>query len=154
MQVRIKRTRDDVALPQYQTEGSVCFDLAAAEPVTVGPKQIALIPTGLVVETPPGYMLMLASRSSGPKKLGLMMPHGIGIIDQDYAGDDDELLVQAYNFTDEPVTIDVGTRVAQAGFVRIDRAEWQEATTMGDSRGLRKYGWPWLNAAGSSSSTG
>lgn len=136
MKVSIKRIRDGVKLPEYQTAGSVCFDMEAAVATTIEPKQIALVPTGLVVKTPPGYMLMLASRSSGPKKHGLMMPHGIGIIDQDYSGDEDELLVQVYNFTDAAVTIEPGTRIAQGGFVRIDQAEWTETSeTMSATRG-------------------
>lgn len=136
MKVSIKRVRDEVTLPAYQTAGSVCFDLEAAVETTVQPKEITLIPTGLVVKTPSGYMLMLASRSSSPKKHGLMMPHGIGIIDQDYSGDDDELLVQVYNFSDQPVTVDQGTRIAQGGFVRIDQAQWAEtAETMSATRG-------------------
>lgn len=136
MKVKIKRLDSAVKLPEYQTAGSVCFDLEAREDRTIEPGQIDLIPTGLVVETPPGYMLLLASRSSGPKKHGLMMPHGIGIIDQDYSGDEDELLIQMYNFTKEPVTVKQGTRIAQGGFVRIDRGEWDEVEgSMGSSRG-------------------
>ncbi len=136
MKVRIKRLSDDVVLPDYETEGAVAVDLKAAEAVTVEPKAIALISTGLVVETPPGYMLMLASRSSGPKKFGLSFPHGIGIIDQDYCGDQDELKIQVYNFTEEPVSVEKGSRICQAAFVRVDRAEWEETTeTMGANRG-------------------
>lgn len=135
MKVRIKRLDSNIPLPKYESQGAVCFDLAARELTEIEPGQVGLIPTGLVVETPPGYMLMLASRSSGPKKHGLLTPHGIGIIDQDYSGDEDELMIQVYNFTDRKVTIDPGTRIAQGGFVRIDRAEWKEASAMGDSRG-------------------
>ncbi len=136
MRVRIKRLRDTVALPEYQTAGSVCFDLATVEEATIEPGRIVRIPTGLVVETPPGYMLMVAARSSTPGKHGLLIPQGIGIVDQDYAGDTDELLIQAYNFTDQSVTVAAGTRLAQAGFVRIDRAAWIETTdTMRESRG-------------------
>lgn len=136
MRVRIKRIRDDVEVPKYQTSGSVCFDLAAADTATVQPKEIYRIPTGLVVETPPGYMLMVASRSSTPRKHGVMIPQGIGIVDQDFSGDTDELLLQVYNFGDAPVTIKAGTRIAQAGFVRIDQAKLVETTeTMATSRG-------------------
>lgn len=136
MQARIKRIRGDVELPAYQTSGSVCFDLATAEEAVIQPGEIQRITTGLVVETPPGYMLMVASRSSAPRAHGVMIPQGIGIVDQDYSGDADELLLQVLNFTDAAVTIPAGTRIAQAGFVRIDQAELVETSeTMAASRG-------------------
>jgi dUTP pyrophosphatase len=110
--------------------------LATAEAATIQPGKIIRIPTGLVVETPPGYMLMVASRSSTPRSHGVMIPQGIGIVDQDYSGDTDELLLQVHNFTAEAVTIPAGTRIAQAGFVRVDQAELVEtAETMSAARG-------------------
>ena len=60
------------------------------------PNQIELIPTNLIIETPKNYMLMLASRSSTPIKLGLRVSNGIGIIDQDYCGPEDEIKLQVY----------------------------------------------------------
>lgn len=135
MKVRIKRLGEDVTLPSYETKGSVGFDIQASADIAIAPKAIALIPTGLVVETPPGYMLVMASRSSTPKKHGLTMPHGMGIIDQDYSGDEDELKIQVYNFTDEEVVVKKGARIAQGVFVRVDQATWDEQQTMGASRG-------------------
>ena len=81
-------------------------------------------------------MLTVASRSSTPKKKGLLTPHGIGIIDQDYCGPEDEIKIQVYNFTDEPVTIERGDKIAQGVFVRVDTFEWEEVDVMtGESRG-------------------
>jgi dUTP pyrophosphatase len=130
MKVRIKRLNHDQELPQYETDGSVGFDFQASETTTLQPSAVGLVPTGVVIETPPGYMLMLASRSSTPKKHGLSVPHGIGVIDQDYSGETDEIFVQFYNFTDQPVTIEKGTRVAQGVFVRVDIATWDEVEKM------------------------
>ena len=136
IKVRFKRIDPEVAPPEYQTGGSVCFDLAPSEDAVIAPGEIKRLKTGLVVETPPGYMLMVAARSSTPKKLGLMMAQSVGIVDQDYSGDADELLLQMYNFTDQPVAVKKGARIAQAGFVRIDQAELVETTeTMSESRG-------------------
>lgn len=134
--VRIKRLHKDHGLPQYETTGSVGFDFRAASEVTIEPGKLGLVPTGVVIETPPGFMLLLASRSSTPKKHGLSTPHGIGVIDQDYSGEDDQIFVQVYNFTDEPVTIAAGTRIAQGVFVKVDTAEWDEVEQMAnDNRG-------------------
>lgn len=130
MKVRIKRLEKSHNLPEYETTGSVGFDFQAREDTTIEAGKVALVPTGVVIETPPGFMLLLASRSSTPKKFGLSTPHGLGVIDQDYAGDDDEILVQVYNFTPEAVMVQRGTRIAQGVFVRVDIAEWEEVDQM------------------------
>ena len=99
MKVRIKRLDKDLPLPMYETGGSVGFDLLCRESVTIEPQTVALIPANVIIETPPGYMLMVTLRSSTPRKLGLLIPHGVGIIDQDYCGEGDEIQIQIYNFT-------------------------------------------------------
>ncbi len=130
MKVKIKRLTKEVSVPAYQTPGSVAFDLAPKEDVTIAPKEMKLLPTGLVICTPPGCMFMIASRSSTPKKYGVMLPHSVGIIDQDYSGPADEVMLQVYNFTDKAVEIKAGTRVAQGVFVKIEKAEWEEVETV------------------------
>ena len=126
MQVSVKRIDTSLPMPQYQTEGAVAFDLYAREDTTIKSKQIGLIPSNLIVETPAGYMLTVVPRSSTPKRKGLSIPHGIGVIDQDYCGPEDEVLIQLYNFTDSPVTVERGERIGQAAFVRVDKAELDE----------------------------
>lgn len=126
MEVKIKRIDKSLPLPEYQTTGSVAFDLYSRIDLEIKPKEIALIPTNLIIQTPPNYMLAVVPRSSTPKKLGLFVPHGIGIIDQDYCGPEDEIHLQVFNFTDNSVNITRGQRIGQAVFVRIDTASWQE----------------------------
>lgn len=130
MKVNIKRVDKSLPLPRYETEGSVGFDLLCRESAEIAPQEIALIPANVIVETPPGYMLMICMRSSTPRKVGLMMAQGLGIIDNDYCGEEDELKIQVYNFTDEPVMIERGSRIAQAIFVRVGTAEWNEVDQM------------------------
>lgn len=129
--VKIKRIDKTLPLPVYETGGSVGFDLIAREDTVIQPKEIALIPGNVVVATPNGFMLMLVARSSTPKKKGLLKPHAIGIIDQDYCGDGDELKIQVYNFTDSEVKVERGEKIAQGIFVRVDRFEWEEVDSMG-----------------------
>ncbi len=126
MRIKIKRIDKSLPLPEYQTKGSVAFDLYSRIDMEIKPKEVALIPTNLIIQTPPEYMLVAVPRSSTPKKLGLSIPHGIGIIDQDFCGSKDEIHLQAYNFTDNPVKITKGQRIGQAVFVRIGTAEWEE----------------------------
>ena len=126
MRIKIKRLNKSVPLPQYQTAGSVGFDFSSRETIEIKPNEIALVPTGLIIATPPGYMLALFSRSSTPRRKGLMIPNSVGIVDQDFCGPEDEIKIFLYNFTEQPVTVDKGERIAQGVFVRVDAGEWDE----------------------------
>lgn len=127
MKVKIKRIDNSLPLPKYETDGSVGFDFAARENVVIPPHSIGLIPGNVIVEVPKGYMLVVSLRSSTPRKKSLLIPHGIGVIDHDYCGTKDEVKIQVFNFSGEPVEVSRGERVAQGIFVRIDKAEWEEA---------------------------
>lgn len=134
--VAISRIDATLPLPQYATEGSVGFDLLCREETTVAPNAIALLPGNIVVRTPPGYMLLIVARSSTARRLGLVFPHGVGIIDQDYCGPDDEVLIQVHNIQPTPVTVARGERIAQGIFVRVAGARWHEIERAdGPSRG-------------------
>ena len=136
MKVKIKRIDKSLPLPEYQTAGAVAFDLYARATTEIEPHTVGLIPTNVVIQTPVGYMLTVVARSSTPRKKGLSVPHGIGLIAQDYSGETDEIMLQVYNFTESRVTVERGERVGQAVFVKIDKAEWQEVDQMdGKSRG-------------------
>lgn len=130
MKVKIKRIDKNIELPIYETEGSVGFDILAREETIIRPKEIVLIPANIIVEVPKNYMLIVASRSSTPKKKGLMQPHGFGIIDHDYCGPEDEIKIQVYNFTDKDVQINRGDKIAQGVFVHIDKFDWEETDEM------------------------
>ena len=136
MMIKIKRIDKDLPLPQYETAGSVGFDIIARETVSVEPDMIELIPGNIIVEVPEGYMLIVASRSSTPRKHGITPPHGFGIIDHDYCGPNDEIKIQVYNFSGKPVTIERGTKIAQGVFVKIDKFGWEEVEEIkSESRG-------------------
>ena len=130
MKVKIVRIDKTLPLPVYETEGAVGFDFIAREDISIASKGIALIPANVIIEVPKGYALILASRSSTPRKHGLTKPHGIGVIDQDYCGPQDEIKIQVYNFTEKPVTIERGTRIAQGLFVRVDRLDFEEVESI------------------------
>lgn len=126
MKVKIKRLDKNLPLPRYETAGSVGFDFVCRETVAIKPHSLGLVPANVIVETPPGYMLMVTLRSSTPRNRGLLIPHGVGVIDQDYCGDGDEVKIQVYNFTADPVIVERGDRIAQGIFVRVDAALWSE----------------------------
>ena len=130
MEVAIKRVSKDIPLPSYETEGSVCFDLRARETTTIKAGELGLIPSNNIIQIPPGHKLLIALRSSTPKRFGLLAPHGIGIIDQDYSGEKDEIMIQVFNFRNNDVTVPVGKRIAQGTFVPISKARWKEKEEM------------------------
>ena len=130
MKVRLKRVDKSLPLPQYETAGAVGFDFLAREEKVIEPGKIQLIPGNVVVEVPEDYMLMVAARSSAPLKKGLLTPHGLGIIDHDYCGPEDEIKIQVYNFTDQAVTVKKGEKIAQGVFVKIAKFEWEEVEEM------------------------
>lgn len=135
LNVKIKRIDTDLDLPTYATAGSVGFDLVCREDTTIGPRELGRIPGNVIVRTPPGFMLLLTMRSSTARRKGLLMPNGVGVIDQDYCGEGDELMISVYNFRDEPTMITRGERIAQGIFVSVVQATWIEITDVGRGRG-------------------
>lgn len=136
LKAKIKRIDLSLPLPVYETSGSVGFDILARENAEIPAKEICLVPGNIIVEVPQGYMLMVASRSSTPRKKGLLPPHGLGIIDHDYCGEQDEIKIQVYNFTDKSVKVLKGEKIAQGVFIKIDKLQWEEVNEMKkDSRG-------------------
>lgn len=134
MQVQIKRIDTTLPLPEYKTPGAVAFDLLTRESTEIPPRSIGRVPSNVVVAIPAGHMLLIKDRSSTAKKKGLFCT--AGVIDQDYCGENDELIVQYYNFSDLPVMVERGERLAQAVIIKIERAEWHETDVMSSvSRG-------------------
>ncbi len=136
MKIKIKRIDKTLPLPEYQTPGAVAFDLYSRVDTIIPAGKTDMLPANFIIETPPGYMLMVAARSSLGKKKGLKLTNGIGIIDQDYCGEDDELNLFVHNYTNDDIKIIKGERLCQGVFVKIDKAEWEETNKMNDkSRG-------------------
>ena len=135
MRLRVTRLRPTVPLPSYATPGAAAFDLAAAEDVEIGPREIKLVGTGLVVAVPEGYFLGIFARSSTPLRRGLMVANGVGVLDSDYCGPGDELKIQLLNLTDERITVKAGDRLAQGIVLQSPRVEFSEGEATGPSRG-------------------
>ena len=135
MLVSIHRLDPTLPLPKYETAGAAGFDLAASVDMTVQPGQVTLVPTGLVVGVPPGHVLGVFARSSTPLKRGLMVANGVGLVDRDYCGPNDEVKIEVFNFTAAPVVIKRGDRLAQGVIMPFVRAEWGENTPVAPTRG-------------------
>jgi dUTP pyrophosphatase len=134
--VWIRRLNDSVELPRYESEGAAAFDLAASEDVVIEPGEVALVPTGLVVEVPAGMFLAILARSSTPLKRGLMVANGVGIVDSDYCGAEDEVKIAVLNFRNVAAQVRAGDRIAQGMILAAPRVVWMETRVVaGASRG-------------------
>ena len=124
MDVDIVRVNKSLPLPKYETEGATAFDFVVRERTTIEPGTIKLVPTGVIIQVPEGYLLPVVARSSTGRKKGLLVP--FGIIDNDYFGPEDEIFIQAYNISDKPVMLNAGDRVAQGAFIKIAKVNFKK----------------------------
>ncbi|MEK7138117.1 MAG: dUTP diphosphatase [Patescibacteria group bacterium] len=131
MKTRIKRFDKSLPLPEHKTTKAAAFDLYAREAIEIQPSSIGYIPLNNAIETPDGFFLLVAARSSTHKK-GLFLANGIGIVDPDFSGNEDELKAAYFNFTAQPVLVEKGERIAQGTFVKIEKADWHETDELGN----------------------
>jgi dUTP pyrophosphatase len=132
MRLKIRRLDPTIPLPIYGTDEAAGFDLASAHDLIIAPQQIALVRTGLVIEVPTGQCLAIFARSSTPLKRGLLVANGVGIVDPDYSGPDDEVMIQVLNITNTDVQVRRGDRLAQGIILSAPRVRWQEVEEIRD----------------------
>lgn len=123
MEVHLKAIHPWAGIPKRATGKSFGYDLQTIEDVTIGPRETKVVKTGLVLaqdllfdEEVGGVALLVLPRSSLPLKRGLIVANSPGLVDADYTG---EIGVIVHNLKDEPVTLALGERIAQAVFVTL-----------------------------------
>lgn len=111
-------------LPAYETPGAAGMDVRACldAPVTLGPLERALIPTGLRIQLPRGYECQVRPRSGLALKHGISLVNTPGTVDADYRG---EIGVIVINLSREPFTINDGDRICQIVINQYTRVEWE-----------------------------
>jgi dUTP pyrophosphatase len=104
----------DLPLPRYETAGAAGLDILAANPsgtpIVIEPLGRALVPTGLVIQLPPGYEAQIRPRSGLAVKHGVTVLNAPGTIDADYRG---EIKVLLANCGRDPFVVTRGMRIAQ-----------------------------------------
>lgn len=127
--------------PQRATAGSAGMDLAACidEAVTIAPRQLVKIPTGIAIALPgPEYAALIFARSGLGVKHGIALSNGVGVIDSDYRG---EIMVGLTNLSDTPYTIHPGDRVAQLVVTPVALPELERVEELDDTgRGAGGFG--------------
>ena len=129
-------------LPAYETPGSAGMDLRAAVaaegPLTLGPGERALVPTGLVFELPDGFEAQIRPRSGLAFKNGVTCLNTPGTIDSDYRGEVKVLLI---NLGQDAFEVTRGMRIAQMVIAPVTRARLEERTHVGETaRGAGGFG--------------
>jgi dUTP pyrophosphatase len=137
--VLIKRLDPDMPVPAYSHPGDAGADLAAAEEVTLGPGERALIRTGVAIALPDGYAAFVHPRSGLAAKHGVTIVNAPGTVDAGYRG---EIKVTLLNTDRErPVSFQRGDRIAQLVIQRVERAVFHEADELpGSARGDGGFG--------------
>lgn len=130
-EVVFQKVRDNVPDPEYKTELAAGFDLAVADDVSLWPGEGDAFPTGLIIQAPDSHMLLITPRSSTFRKWGVTLGNTVGIIDQDYCGPEDELMLYLIrpDGAQGPANIPAGTRLAQGIFVPVTRASFLRVHT-------------------------
>ncbi|MDR3340421.1 MAG: dUTP diphosphatase [Candidatus Symbiothrix sp.] len=121
------------ALPEYETLHSAGMDLRAniAAPVTLGPLERTLVPTGLFIELPVGYEAQIRPRSGLAIKHGISLVNTPGTIDSDYRG---EIKVILVNLSNTPFVINDGERICQMLVAKHERVEWEQTGALNETQ--------------------
>ncbi len=132
--------RSSFPAPAYATDLSAGMDLKAdiAGPVTLGPLQRAVIPTGLYIALPEGTEAQIRPRSGLAARQGITVLNSPGTVDADYRG---EIKVILVNLSDTAAVINPGDRIAQMVIARYEKIQWEETESLEEtSRGEGGFG--------------
>jgi dUTP pyrophosphatase len=139
LQVLITRLDPDLPLPQYAKGGDAGADIYSRIDFTLAPGERALIPTGISIALPDGYVALVHPRSGLAIKHGITMVNAPGTVDAAYRG---ELQCAMINHDpQETATFKRGDRIAQLVFQKVERAEFIEVESLpGSGRGDGGFG--------------
>lgn len=152
--IPIELCREDAKLPTYATDGSAAMDIYSPEEYIINPGECIIIPTGLKVNIPIGYALLIQPRSGMSRKTKLRVANTPGLIDSDYHEEigviienieppllDTELDADTGElFGNQPMlgnlygncyTIGKGERFAQMRLVEVPLVNWLQVNSLG-----------------------
>jgi dUTP pyrophosphatase len=139
LEIAVQQLDPDLPLPAYAHPGDAGADLVTAVDVTLAPGERALVPTGIALALPDGYVALVHPRSGLAARHGLSIVNTPGTIDAGYRGEVKVLLVN--HDRHEPIELRRGDRVAQLVVQRFERARFVPVTDLPESaRGAGGYG--------------
>jgi dUTP pyrophosphatase len=137
--VAVLRLDRELPLPAYAHPGDAGADLMTAVDVTLAPGERALVPTGIAIALPEGYVALVHPRSGLAARHGLSIVNAPGTVDAGYRGEISVLLVN--HDPAEAVELRRGDRIAQLVFQRVEHAVLAEVDALPESvRGSGGYG--------------
>ena len=139
MAVLIKRLDPSVPLPTYAKAGDAGADLTTRIDFTINPGERMLVPTGISIALPNGYVALVHPRSGLAIKHGISMVNTPGTIDAGYRGELQVILIN-HDLT-QSVSFKKGDRIAQLVIQKVERAEFIEVQELpGSGRGTGGFG--------------
>jgi len=139
VKVLITRLDPSVPLPKYGKPGDAGADLASRIDFTLPAGERALIPTGISVALPPGYVALVHPRSGLAIKNGISMVNTPGTVDASYRGELQIILIN--HDMSEDFVIKKGDRIAQLVIQKVEQAEFLEVEALpGTDRGAVGFG--------------
>ena len=137
--VQVVRLDPDLPLPAYAHPGDAGADLLTSVDVSLAPGERCLVPTGIALAVPEGYVALVHPRSGLAARHGLSIVNTPGTVDAGYRGEIKVLLIN--HDPREPIELRRGDRVAQLVFQRVEQAAFEEVEVLPDSvRGSGGYG--------------
>lgn len=139
LEVVLQRLDPDLPPPAYAHPGDAGADLLTAVDVELAPGERALVPTGIAIALPEGFVALIHPRSGLAARHGLSIVNTPGTVDAGYRGEIKVLLIN--HDPRETVSLRRGDRVAQLVIQRVERARFVEADVLPESvRGAGGYG--------------
>ena len=139
VQVLITRLDPSVPLPVYAKGGDAGADIVSRVDVTLQPGERALVPTGISIALPDGYVALVHPRSGLAIKHGVTMVNAPGTVDAGYRGELQCIMIN--HDPKEPITFHKGDRIAQLVIQKVERAEFIEVQELpGSGRGSGGFG--------------
>ena len=112
----------EAVLPSYAKPGDAGADLTSVAELTLAPGERALVPTGVALALPRGWVGLVHPRSGLAARHGISVVNAPGTIDSGYRG---EILVNLVNLDRaEPFTVHVGDRIAQLVLQEVGEGEF------------------------------
>ena len=120
--VLLRMVDPDLPPPAYEHPGDAGMDLRARTDVVLAPGERAMVPTGVSIALPDGYVALVCPRSGLAARLGLGVVNGPGVIDSGYRGGIAVVLVN--HDPDDVITLRRGDRIAQLVITPVARVRW------------------------------
>lgn len=127
-QLLVRRLDDGLPVPRYAHDGDAGIDLCTRETVTLPPGRRAILPTGVAVAIPAGYVGLVHPRSGLAARHGVTLVNAPGTIDAGYRGE--IKVVVANTDTMQAVTLGRGDRVAQLLIQAVERVDIVPVATL------------------------